>query len=166
MLSKQCFIHIYQLHGRNKNLVYVWSGSQIWKYIFKLSMKTNIWQLGQKQYTGGSLLSTFLSAAEQSRPWGCIELHRFNCFAPSSVCVCVCVCVLVHTGVCCCQPSASEEISSKAHCHHVPCGSSFSNIPLSLIFLHSCIKLERRCMLLITIVFLYVITCAFLLILR
>lgn len=92
MLSKQCFIHIYQLHGRNKNLVYVWSGSQIWKYIFKLSMKTNIWQLGQKQYTGGSLLSTFLSAAEQSRPWGCIELHRFNCFAPSSVCVCVCVC--------------------------------------------------------------------------
>lgn len=78
----------------------------------------------------------------------------------------VCVCVLVHTGVCCCQPSASEEISSKAHCHHVPCSSSFSNIPLSLIFLHSCIKLKRRCMLLITIVFLYVITCAFLLVLR
>lgn len=95
-------------------------------------MKTNIWQLGQKQHTEGSLLSKFLSAAEQSRPWGCPALHRFNCFAPLSVCVCVCV--LVHTGVCCCQPTAAEEISSKARCQHVLCGSSFSNTPLLLIF--------------------------------
>lgn len=51
---------------------------QIQEYIFKLSEKTNIWQLGQNQYTEGRLLSPFLSAMQQSNPWGCIALDGFN----------------------------------------------------------------------------------------
>lgn len=41
---------------------------QIWKYIFKLSVKTNIWQLGQNPYTEGRLLSAFLPAVQRSNP--------------------------------------------------------------------------------------------------
>lgn len=153
MLGKQCFIHIYQLQQRNKNLVYVWSGSQIQKYIFKISMKTNIWQLGQKQHTEGSLLSTFLSAAEQNRPWGCPALHRFNCFAPLSVCVCVGAhrCLLLPAY--CCRgnqlqgplPACALWLFLLQH-------------PTPLDFLLSCIKVEKRCMLLVTIGFFNVIT--------
>lgn len=75
-------------------------------------MKTNIWQLGQKQHTEGSLLSTFLSAAEQNRPWGCPALHRFNCFAPLSMCVCWCTQVFAAASLLLQRKSAPRPIAS------------------------------------------------------
>lgn len=51
---------------------------QIWKYIFKLSMKTNIWQLGQNQYTQDVCSLLFYLQSSGTIWGGCIALNGFS----------------------------------------------------------------------------------------
>lgn len=59
-------------------------------------MKTNIWQLGQNQYTEGRLLPAFPCAVQRSNLQGLRGVRWIELVCPTEG-----ACVYVHVGVCC-----------------------------------------------------------------